>query len=558
MNMKKQYKILLAILILITGCSKDFLDINTNPKLPTTAPLGQLLTNVEVQLGEGFAIKNGLSNFAAVYMHQICMREDPDQYGVNGVSYYTNNPWDEVYTDPAQDLELMIKNADESGDLIYAGIARIINAYMFSVLVDVYANVPFSEANKNIEGNPYPKYDNGAEIYPQLFAMLDQAIANINDVNAANLFVPGDDDLIYQGDTEKWIRLANTLKLKLYNQVRLVQDVSQQVNALITADQLIEEGMDFMLPYGVSKTPDNRNPGYLEYEAGQKGFYISPWFYRIMRGQNPNIFTGIEDPRIPYYFYKQLAVGQDTREGNPTEYRDGGFVTIYFGSIGPNRDHSTDGSMTVMGIYPVGGRFDEGDHKAVDVNSGTGAAPFRFVTYADRLYTQAELVNAGLVSGVEKDLLESAMNASFKLVDHVVELSQTIQSVPVLDGSVEEVEYIDAVLNEYDNAPDAAKRLEIIMTQKWIASFGNSLDQWTDYRRTGYPVVFDPRNTEQAPGGFVSSPDGPTVGADPLPIPVQRINEIPYSLPWSQDDLLINPNAPDQKDPATFKVFWDI
>jgi hypothetical protein len=69
--------------------------------------------------------------------------------------------------------------------------------------------------------------------------------------------------------------------------------------------------------------------------------------------------------------------------------------------------------------------------------------------------------------------------------------------------------------------------------------------------------MFDPRNTAQAPGGFFPSPDGPTVGAPSLPIPVQRINELPLSLPWGQDDLSINPNSPAQKNPATFKVFWD-
>jgi len=556
--MKKQYKILLAILILITGCGKDWLDINEDPNYPTKAPLSQLLTNVEVQLAEGLSMRYGLSNFAAVYMHQISMREDPDQYGINGTSYYTNNPWDEIYTDPAQDLELMIKTGDEGGNLIYAGIARILKAYMFSLLVDVYADVPFSEANKNTEGNPYPKYDGGAEIYPQLFALLDAGIANINDATATNVFEPGDDDLIYQGDLDKWVRAANTLKLKLYNNVRLVQDVSSSVNALINSGELMEEGGDFMLPYGTSKTPDNRNPGFPEYEAGQKGFYISPWFYMTLKGYRSDIFSGIEDPRIPYYFYNQLAPGQDTREGNPTEYREGGFVSIYFGSIGPNRDHSTDGSMTVMGMYPVGGRFDEGDHTAVDVSSSTGAAPYRFLTYADRLYIQAELINAGLVSGDERDILADAVMASFSLVDRVVEMTQTTQSVPLLSGSAEEIAYMDAVFAQYDAvASDAAKRLEIIMTQKWIQNFGNNVDQWTDYRRTGYPVVFDPRDATQAPGGFVSSPEGPTVGAAPIPIPVQRINEIPMSLPWSQDDLLINPNAPSQKDPATFKVFWD-
>jgi hypothetical protein len=550
--MTKYFKILLAtILILSAGCTKDYLDINKDPNYPTTAPLSQLLSNVEVDLAGSLSIHYGLSNFAAVYMHQITMREDPDQYGVSGTSFYTNNPWDLMYTGPLQDLELMIKSGTTSGDMIYVGIAKILKAYTFSILVDTYGDVPFSEANKQTESKPYPKYDEGASIYPQLFTLIDEGIENIN-ADAKNLFKPGTDDIIYGGSKDKWIRLANTLKLKMYTQVRLSQNVTTEITALVSdaANKLIRSNESFELPYGISKSPDNRNPGVLEYEAGQKGYYISPWFWRLMKGENPARFFGILDPRRPYYFYRQLGSTQPTREGNPTEYRDGGFVSIYFGSIGPDRDHSTDGSMTVMGMYPVGGRYDEGDHKQVTGDDATGAAPYRFITYADRLYLQAELAISGVTTENPRILLENAMVASFAQVDRVVTSAKGSQTVPTLSGTPAVTNYINAILTEYDGASNAGK-LEIIMTQKWIQSFGSNIDQWTDYRRTGYPVVFDPRNTAQAPGGFVSTPEG-------NPIPVQRINDIPLSLPWGQDDLSINPNAPDQKNPATFRVFWDI
>ena len=557
--MAKYFKILTAtILILLAGCTKDFLDINDDPNFPTSAPLSQLLTSVEVNLADALSINNGLSNFAAVYMHQVTMREDPDQYGVTGSSFYTNNPWDEIYTGPVQDIELMIKTADASGDLIYSGIAKILKAYTFSLLVDTYADVPFTEANKQTEGNPYPNYDEGATIYPVLLALLDEAIANINDPDATNLFVPGDNDLIYGGDEAKWIRLANTIKLKLYNQIRLVDDVSAEVSALISGANLIGSTESFELPYGISKSPDNRNPGVREYESGQKSFYISPWFWKLMRGENPALFTGIQDPRVPYYFYKQLKPGQATREGNPTEYRDGGFVTIYFGSIGPNRDHSTDGSMTVLGMYPVGGRYDANDGARVTGDHATGAAPYRFITYADRLFIQAELAVTGVTTGDARALLNNAILASFAQVDRVVATAKGAQVVPVLAIEGSATTYLNAILAAYDATTTAAQKLEIIMTQKWIQSFGSNVDQWTDYRRTGYPIVFDPRNPAHAPGGFVTSPDGPTLVDPPLPsIPVQRVNEIPLSLPWGDDDLSINPNAPEQKNPAAFKVFWD-
>ena len=91
------------------------------------------------------------------------------------------------------------------------------------------------------------------------------------------------------------------------------------------------------------------------------------------------------------------------------------------------------------------------------------------------------------------------------------------------------------------------------MTEKWIASFGNSINQYADYRRTGYPVLFDPNNASMAPGGFVTPPDGFAAT-----VPVKCVNQYPRSLPWPSDELSSNTNAPSQKNPATYKLFWDI
>jgi hypothetical protein len=161
-------------------------------------------------------------------------------------------------------------------------------------------------------------------------------------------------------------------------------------------------------------------PAFSDYYATQRNEYISPWFYEILKGYNETINTGIEDPRIPYYFYNQMDKTDPAQ--NPTEYRDSAFLSIYFGSVGQNRDQNQQSSMTVLGIYPAGGRYDEGDHEVVSGTSGTGAAPYRFITYADVLYLKAELIHAGLISGDERAALQDAMEESFRQVDYVVDL----------------------------------------------------------------------------------------------------------------------------------------
>ena len=95
------------------------------------------------------------------------------------------------------------------------------------------------------------------------------------------------------------------------------------------------------------------------------------------------------------------------------------------------------------------------------------------------------------------------------------------------------------------------------MTQKWLASVGSSVDQYTDYRRTGYPVLFDPRNPTMAPGGRVQPPLAGNPFVNPqASVPVVLSVNYPLSLPWSQNELDLNSSAPDQKKPDTYKVFW--
>jgi len=561
-------KILLAFLVLLAGgCTKDFLDINTDPNNPSKASLALLLTHVEKDVADALSINGGLSNISAVYMHQITMRADPDQYGINGSSGYAQGPWDFLYTGPLQDIELLITQAEADQNVTYAGIGKILKVYIFSQMVDVYGDIPFTEANKLGGQNlGYPKWDKSEDIYPLLFTILSSAISDLTNTTATNKVFPGTDDLIYSGSKAKWLRAAKTLKLKLLNQVRLVQNVSLLVK--IPSDSLIQPGEDFEFIYKSKSSPDERNPGFAEYESGQKSYYQSPWFYEILKGYNPTIFTDLPDPRIPYYIYNQLKKGQATREGNPTEYRDGGFVTITFGSISKNRDHSTDGSMSIMGLYPVGGRYDDGGGAKVTGNYGTGAAPYRFITYADRLYIQAELANAGLITDV--NYFKTALEASFKQVDHVVALvapttAITTQAAPPtmwVPTAVAPVppaaattgwkvkDYITKVMALYD-AASVTRKLEFIMTEKWISQYGCNVDTWTDYRRTGYPIVFNPKNPEQAPDGMIISPE------DGFEIPVQLINKIPWTVVWPQAELSLNPNAPAQKDPGTFKVFYD-
>jgi len=569
-NKKILYIVTLGLLLSGSGCKK-YLDVNKNLNSATALPVSVLLTETQRQLGNNMVMGSGLSAFLTVYVHQQNIRGTADAYGVKGDN--VNGLWSGFYGLMA-DLNVIIKQAPAENRFVYAGIAKILKAYAYSVMVDVWGDIPYSEFDQFKAGILQPKFDDDAAIYPTLFTLIDEGIADLNNP-APNASVPAADDVIYGGNKARWIKAANTIKLKLYTQVRRVQNVTAAVTALLAtpANLIAAKEESFMLPYGTS-IADDRNPGYGDYTASQKGQNVSPWFYETLKGIDhgpyPNIFTGNPDPRLPYYVYNQLAVVNPATPPNTTEYRDGPFVTIYFGSRGPNRDGSQQTSYSLFGIYPVGGRYDDGlgSPAGTSQSSGTGAAPYRFLTYADRLYLEAELINTGVIAGDARAVLAAAMAASFAQVDYIVTaFVKPSQTVPLLMGAngatptAAVTTYINGVLAVYD-AGTTAKKLEVIMTQKWVSAVGNGVDAYTDYRRTGYPIMFDPRNPAMAPAGRVQPPlNGNPIlnalGQTQPSVPVVLTVNYPESLPWSQAERELNANAPAQKnDPSLFKIFW--
>lgn len=554
--MKRKYYIysfaaLVVIAAIGTGCKK-FLDVNKNLNSPTpsSVSLSLVLSAAERNISQNLALGTGLGNTMAVYTHQQTGRVGADRYGAGA------SGWDGLYA-AVSNLNVIIKRGPLENRLVYTGIAKILKAYTFSMLVDVWGDVPFSEYDRFEEGIRQPKFDKGADIYPQLLKLLDEGIADINNP-AFNTSKPAADDYIYKGNVSRWTKAANTIKLKLYTQMRLVKDVKAEVTALLAApNSLINYHVEsFMMPYGPLGITDDRHPAYGDYTATQRGGQLfSPWLYEIMKGRNPNILTGLADPRVPYYIYNQKSATGAPE--NCTEYRDGGFITIIFGSSGTCRDGSNSSTYSLLGLIPAGGRYNDTVTATItslgSANAGTGAVPHQFLTYADRLYLEAELIQAGVVTGNAKAAFSKALDESFRQVDTLVlsyikpaSAGAAQNNVPVIQTLPATATYKTGVLAAFD-AGDDAKKMEYIMTEKWITRIENPVDNYTDYRRTKYPVLFAP-----APEGnvtSVASPDGKVW-------PVLNDRKYPLSLPFNTTEIGLNSNAPPQKVPETYKVFW--
>ena len=558
-NYKKLILLFFFSASLLISCD-DYLDVNTDTDNPTEAPLNQLLTNIEIGVGSAVDFNNLSGDNLATYMHQFTQREEADQYGVQAASIRLGNEWNNTYL-TLTDIESLISQATDGEDLVYVGIAQMLKAYLMSVAVDLWGDVPYTEATMLEDGIVSAPFDDQEAIYQEVLDLIDLAKSNISSGSGTNL--PGGDDLFYGGDTSKWIKFANTFKLKLYNQIRLSTLFNQsELNALISENNFFTSNIDdFQFNHTAIQSPrDERNRLFVAaYGGTQVSYYQSPWFYEILKGWNPNIHTGNPDPRIPYFVVNQLTAGEfppdqgDLVSGNPrADYWDAstGFFSIRFGSIGPDRDGAVQNSASFPGIFACGGLYDDGSGPTISISSGTGVAPHRILTYDEFLYIQAELIQVGLISGNASAKLNEAMQASFAKVDQVVAGSGTTQSVPVLSGSANVNTFISNVISEFD-AAGANKKLELIMTQKWVGTFADNFDQFNDYRRTGYPILADPNG---------SSPEYQLNNGDGFPLldsQTTLTNPVQLSFFWPQREINLNQNAPSQKNPESYKIFWD-
>ena len=547
------YKALMLFFVLSVAACSDFLDINEDPNNPSDANLSDILPSIQINIaGALSASTGGLGNFSSMYVHHTVQRgTQQNDYAFLGNDFGVSTPWRLLNTFALNDLEQLLQKAEavESGP--YLGVGKIMKAYVYSIMVDIYGDIPYFGTQKGAE-NLFPAFDDDAAIYADLLLLIDEAIM---DLEGTSTFVPGADDLFYGGNLNNWRRFAKTLKLKMYTQMRLVSDVSKEVSDLLEDDDMMQPGGDFEFQYGTGTGPENRNPAYAqEYAAGGAFNHISPYFYEIMNGFNTfhdnDIYNGIRDPRVPYYFFNQIGeIDANNVPENPCSYCYGydnggtfqvqvpelqgtGMLAIYMFSfnIDPNEGFDQSSSQTVMGLYPIGGRYDDGNGAVVNFN-GQADTPQRLLTYYARKYMEAELAVTGVSEGDARAEFETAMLASFDKVNEIASAA----SQPTLPDTVI-TEYVNAVLDKFDAADDAGK-LEHIMTQKWIATFGFGIDAYTDYRRTGFPVLHDP-NTDAL--NVTSSG-----------------RQYPVAYPYPQTELDRNPNAPAQRNITTDGVFWD-
>lgn len=548
--MKSKYKQLTVLLIIFFwNCEQTDFDLQTSPDAIT-------IGNIDHDL-----VITGI-------LDRFC-REQQDQYFSNigrfvryialdgeyipshsGAQNRFRTHWTHAY-DTGKNIQLIINEAENDESLVFhRGIAKLIWVFNFANMVDLHGDVPYSQALDPIV-YPQPGVDKGADIYADLYNILDEAMADferaiektedqtLNGITEAA-------DLMFEGDIDSWIRLGNSLKLRLLVQTRLVnaEDAKTQIDLLIEKDRFLTAEHDFDYKYGEATSAfPSHHPFYEDTYLDKPDYLTNHFIYALKDSKVDDEGESIPDPRIRYYLYRQTKENDldavdycwdPLEDPNLIE----GFNYCYLGDFYLGKDHGYQGRIdseffdiiTLPGAYPVGGAPDNSEgvirHQSNPALDGKGINPILNVSFINFYKAEAALTLG--TAGDPKTYLRQALEASIEKTLGFDELS--LEFTP---SSNDIDDYIEAVMEAYEAAATDQEKLEVIINEFYLAAWGNPLEIYNAYRRTGFPNFPPP----------ISSSDD--------------VGDFPRSLPWPKTIVEGNPSFEGTNKPETEQVFWD-
>ena len=416
----------LCFLLFFTSCKKQ-LDINVDPNNPPIVPVNTLLPSAEVNLA--YSIGGDASRYSAsIVQYYAGHRGQPLEYAQYDFTPATSDTyWSNIYAGVLADLKEVQTIAGKDGNTAYVGIADILTAYSYSILTDMYGDIPYSESLNGIN-NINPKYDKQENIYPQLITLINKGIDEIK-LNGG-LIKPSSDDLIFGGDLIKWEKFANALKLRLYNHLSQVQP--NAAKDFLNTNPLLPVNIADNAALSFGTTPSNANPIHQFDElSGRKDNAIAATFINKM--------VSLNDPRIPKYFF-------------PVKNDGNGLKDQYLGNIpGVDNDDSGENSFSRTGEF-----------------YGSINSPVVFLSFAEVKFitTEIQIRSNNLIDA--KLAFDAAIYADFEYLN-----------------------LTKAQADSYLTNPNVAfnNTLARAMEQKWITMFQAPYESWVDWRRTGFPVL---------------------------------------------------------------------
>lgn len=304
----KTFIILSAALLagISSSCSDSYMeDLNTDKSKANSIDPNAQLTTAELQTYGDLGMVEIYRNYLYAFTQQLMGCWNTTNYG--GRHTVDNNEmgriWTSFYPKAIKNLTDAIHRSeeDENRKNINA-ILRIYRVYMMSVITDIYGDAPYSEAGLGYLKEIYnPKYDTQEDIYNDFFTELKDAASALD---AANDRITG--DVIYNGDVAKWIKLANSLRLRY---AMRISDVAPEKARKEFEDALASEGgvlisgsddalikyMDISFSFGQDSYTDYRGNALSQLlfgndPANNPSYLCSTFFNQLYNTKDPRTF----------------------------------------------------------------------------------------------------------------------------------------------------------------------------------------------------------------------------------------------------------------------------
>lgn len=287
--------------VLFTSCKK-YLDVNQNPNQPSSVSPDVVLTATEVQLG--YTVGGADISLTTGILTQQITGVDRQFTTYNNYVFTADNftnVWANMY-DVMLNLYQLKQTSDEREFKFYSGISGVLLAYSLGITTDLWGDIPYSEAFLGEEGQYKPKYDTQQDIYATIDALLTEAIANLNTNPADAGLKPGADDVIYGGKVNRWIKFANSLKLRfLLHQSKLDPGVAGKIITGLNAAGGI-----------ISSNDDNAAVTFLDDEARANPlyqFFTQRDGYATFESHGSDMLESLNDERKTAYIGDDYSIG---------------------------------------------------------------------------------------------------------------------------------------------------------------------------------------------------------------------------------------------------------
>ncbi|MGD1889572.1 MAG: SusD/RagB family nutrient-binding outer membrane lipoprotein [Cyclobacteriaceae bacterium] len=429
------YLLVFALTCSLSACDDGFEEMNEDPNNPTEVPTSYILAGAQTNLMEEFfglyneAFKLNLLGMRYMQYWTSTLYTDTDRYVV------IEEDFTPIYHKGLRDMQEIINlNSDPetAARAAFSGpnvnqiaVARIIKAWSFHNLTDIWGDIPYSEALLE-SANVTPTYDPQEEIYTDLINELDEAWSQI-DEGAGSI----EGDLILSGDMAKWKLFAQSLRLRLGMRLTEAKPaMAQEVVVDAITKGVFESNADNVL-FTYNEQVPFVNPWYNEFHLETITLAVSNTMIDKL--------MALGDPRLPYFAEEADALGEYI--GMPY-----GVNAAIAGSI-KNEEVSLPADQITTPTFPA-----------------------VLQSYSEVLFLKSEAAARGWIAEDAEELYADAIAASFEQ-----------WGAPASD--------LATYLTQPEVAYDPTNFRKSIGNQKWLALYTQGMEAWSEWRRLDYPLL---------------------------------------------------------------------